>query len=52
MEIPKENIHLHTSRLMNFLNLRRKIKGYVEEYTKKEKKITGTDFSSGTVVLK
>lgn len=50
MEIPKKNIHLNTSRLVNFLNLRRKIKEYVEEYTK-EKKITGTDFSSGTVVL-
>lgn len=37
MEIPKKNIHLNTSRLVNFLNLRRKIKGYVQEYTKKGK---------------
>lgn len=36
MEIPKKNIHLNTSRLVNFLNLRRKIKGYLEEYTKEK----------------
>lgn len=34
--LPKKNIHLNTNRLVNFLNLRRKIQGYVEEHLKEE----------------
>ena len=36
VKTPKKNIHLNTSRLVKFLNLRRRIKGYVEEYMKKK----------------
>lgn len=46
VEISNKNMHLNTTWLVKFLNLRIKIKGYVEQYVKK--KII-TDFSPGTV---